>query len=70
MNYYETEDFSSCYVAKVKTEQGERYVYSKRALVCDLLSAKRYNTLKSLKRYMKQGGFSNYEVVVLKTEQK
>lgn len=56
MHYSITEDeeFDSYYVLKISTDDGERYYFSSRLFVCDIGLAHQFNTLRSVKRCMKQ----------------
>ena len=60
------DEFDSYYVLKVETEHGKKYFFSPRLLVNDIGLAKKFNTLRSIRRNIKLLGISQYEVEKLK----
>ena len=56
MNYgiIEEDEFDSYYVLKIMTDGGVKYYFSPRLFVSDLGLAHQFNTLRSVKRCMKQ----------------
>lgn len=59
-------EFDIYYVLKVVTDCGERYFFSPRLFVYDVGLAKKFNTLRSVRRSAKLCGLNRYKVEKLK----
>jgi len=62
------EEFDIYYVLKVITASGERYFFSPRLFVCDIGLAKKFNTLRSVRRSIKLCGIERYVIEKCKRE--
>lgn len=61
--YLDDEDAGVYYKIKVISHDGIRYVFNKRTLVRDVDSARKFFTMRSLKRCIRLGGFEEYEIL-------
>lgn len=64
----DNEDFDYFYVLKVKSDDCEKYFFSKRVLVGDIGLAKQFNTMRSVKRSIKLFDIRNYKIEKIKRE--
>ncbi len=64
MNIWESndDDFDSFYVLKVLTTEGEKYYFSPRLFVRDIGLAKKFNTVRSVRRSVKLCGIERYVI--------
>lgn len=64
MNFYvdNENEFDFYYVLKISTDCGEKYFFSQRLFVCDIGLAKKFNTLRSVRRSIKLCGIDRYRV--------
>lgn len=68
MNFYvgSENEFDIYYVLKILTDCEERYYFSPRLFVHDIGLAKKFNTLRSVRRSVKLCGIHHYQVEKLK----
>lgn len=60
---YETEeDFDRYYVLKVFTEKGSFYYFRQNVYVADVGLARKFNTIRSVRRSIKLGEIERYEI--------
>ena len=60
--------FDSYYVLKIITDFGEKYFFTPRLFVRDVGLAKKFNTLRSVRRSVKLCGIEHYAVEKIKRE--
>ncbi len=59
---YETEDFGRYYVLKVSTERGMLYYFRPNVYVQDFGLARKFNTMRSVRRSIKLGNIETFEI--------
>lgn len=62
---YETEeDFDKFYVLKVLTERGMLYYFRPNVYVASIGLARKFNTIRSVRRSIKLGNIEHYEIEI------
>ncbi len=62
------EDFDLYYILKIFTEEGEKYFFRPNVFVSSVGLAKKFNTIRSVRRSIKLCGTKDYSVEIMKRE--